>query len=126
MPRLTLKKTERLNSKKDITNLFSAGKSWTAFPFRITVLSIEQNADPGVKVIFGVSRRLFKRAVQRNLIKRRTREAFRLQKNVLNDKLVAENRAILLMLNYISREVLPYQAFEKGIDVILHQLMNKK
>ncbi|HYX10200.1 MAG TPA: ribonuclease P protein component [Bacteroidales bacterium] len=123
MSRFPLKKSERLCSKKDIAKLFSAGKSRTEYPFRVTLLIIEGEKDPGAKVIFGVSRKLYKRAVQRNLIKRRIREAFRLQKNALNEKLTRENKTMLLMLNYIGREVLPYQIFEKRIGIIIARLM---
>jgi len=70
-------KSERLYKKKAIQELFDKGSSFYMYPFRVYFQQSEQSAH---QVIFSVSKRNFKRAVDRNLIKRRMREAFRLNK----------------------------------------------
>jgi ribonuclease P protein component len=71
-------KSERLYKKKAIQELFDKGSSFYIYPFRVYFMqSSDQSAH---QVIFSVSKRNFKRAVDRNLIKRRMREAFRLNK----------------------------------------------
>ena len=77
----TLPKEERLCSRKAIDELFGGGhKSVTAFPIRAVYMQGEQT---GVRIMVSVSKRYFKRAVKRNRIKRQLREAYRLQKELL-------------------------------------------
>ena len=77
----TLSKEERLCSRKVLEELFSGGHpSVTAYPIRAVFMRSEM---PGVRILVSVSKRYFKRAVKRNRIKRQLREAYRLQKEVL-------------------------------------------
>lgn len=82
-------KLERLCSKKLIEALFEGGhKSLSAYPIRAVFMPIEteQNAMP-VQLLISVSKRRFKHAVDRNRIKRQLREAYRLNKHILINKL---------------------------------------
>lgn len=82
MVRNTFSKEERLCSKRSIEDLFANGSSFVLFPFRV-VYRIERDAlgsSAPVQVLFSVPKRRFKKAVTRNLLKRRMREAYRLQK----------------------------------------------
>lgn len=74
-------KSERLYKKKDIQELFDKGSSFYLYPFRVFVQKNE-SCDTH-QVLFSVSKKNFKRAVDRNRIKRRMREAFRLNKAAL-------------------------------------------
>jgi ribonuclease P protein component len=77
-------KTERLRHQKEIQELFARGSSFYLYPFRITL----RNAPAGMdshQVLITVAKRHFKRAVDRNLIKRRVRECYRLNKHQLSD-----------------------------------------
>ncbi len=83
----TLGKNERLKSKKQTDLLFSEGKKFSVTPFRIFYsenTSISTSHQFGV----GVSSKIFKKATDRNRIKRLVREAWRLQKPLLQSKLV--------------------------------------
>lgn len=78
----TFTKAERLNSRKAIETLFASGERWTCYPFRLALLNRKANSDkePPIQILVSVSKRSFKKAVDRNLIKRRIKEAFRLNK----------------------------------------------
>ena len=80
----SFKKSERLNSKRLIDALFSGGnKSLSAYPLRVVYMPLDkEQADP-VAILVSVSKRHFKRAVQRNRVKRQIREAYRKNKHVL-------------------------------------------
>ena len=98
----TFRKAERLSRKKWIQELFEKGSSFNLYPYRILCLPHPDPKAPGNQVMFSVSKRLFKRAVDRNAIKRRMREAYRLNKGPaeLSGKL-------LIAYIYIAREILP-------------------
>ena len=79
----TFTKQERLTGKTAIDCLFSSGKSFFYYPFRITYLIKEEGTkqEYPCRVLMNVPKRLHKTAVARNFIKRRIKEAYRLQKN---------------------------------------------
>jgi ribonuclease P protein component len=118
----TLCKAERLHGKRAISELFVSGKSVFLPPFKAVWTTAEPCVDyPPCAFAVSVPKRIFKRAVQRNLLKRRTREAFRLNKQLLNT--VADNgRHIRLMLIYTAEKALPYTQIETAVQKILHHI----
>ncbi|MEP6675680.1 MAG: ribonuclease P protein component [Ferruginibacter sp.] len=109
----TLGKTERLKSRKLIAQLFSEGQSFSCFPFRV-LLKHTDAANEVLKTGFSVSSRYFKKAVDRNRIKRLMREAWRLQKNLLQDVLKNKQQHIIVFIIYTGQELPPYQlVYEK-------------
>jgi ribonuclease P protein component len=114
----TLGKNERLKSRKSIEQLFSAGKNFSLPPFRIYYTASDA-VDPMLQFGAGVSTRNFKKAVDRNRVKRVTREAWRLQKTEL-DKLVKEqNKRLNVFLIYTSKELPDYKiVYEKTGKII--------
>jgi ribonuclease P protein component len=108
----TLKKDERLCSRKALDSLFLDGKSSFLFPFKIQwkITNIPQPYP--VKVAFSVPKKRFKRATKRNLLKRRMREAYRLNKNQLYDILKNKEIFIHLLFVYVSSEVMTYHELE--------------
>lgn len=119
----TFKKEERLCSKKSLDLLFKSGSSFLLYPFRVSYLFIDETHQYPVQVVINVSKKRFKRAVDRNLIKRRTREAYRLQKeSLLYALLTNHNDLLLLSLQFIGKEKYDYAFFEKKMALALKKL----
>ncbi len=92
-----LQKSERLCSRKAMEALFATGhQSYSAYPLRAVFLPTEES---GVRFLVSVSKRFFKRAVRRNRIKRQIREAYRLNKHLLQPAQGGVNVAFLWSSN---------------------------
>jgi ribonuclease P protein component len=114
----TFRKEERLHSKISIQELFEKGSSFYLYPFK--VLFIEGKPDATVnQVLFTVSKRNFKRAVDRNKIKRRVREAFRLNKSKLSTP-----QKLLIGYIYTPKEILPFSQIEEAMVKSFKRLNN--
>ena len=116
-------KEERLCSKKSLDLLFKNGSSFLLYPFRFTFLfnAIEHRFP--VQVVINVSKKRYKLAVDRNLIKRRTREAYRLQKEShLYPLLASQSELLLLGIQYVGKEKYAYPFFEKRMVQALNKL----
>lgn len=110
----SFKKEERLCNIKLIEKLFSNGSSFLVYPFRIIWLSEDSSSNFPVQVLISVPKRKFKRAVDRNLIKRRIREVYRLQKSEDIYPFLNEHAAkILLGINFIGNEIPDSSFLEK-------------
>lgn len=117
-------KEERLCSKKSLDLLFKNGSSFLLYPFRITHLFIDEAHRYPVQVVINVAKKRYKHAVDRNLIKRRTREAYRLQKELkLYPCLTNNNQLLLLSLQYVGKEKYAYEFFEKRLAQALKKLI---
>jgi len=108
--RYTFTKDERLSSKKDIQELFKNGSSFYLHPFKVFTLPNTESANH--QVLFSVPKRIFKRAVDRNLLKRRMREAYRLHKQLLPAKPKVLNIAYI----YTSKEILDYASIANPLE----------
>jgi ribonuclease P protein component len=122
MPKqFTLQKKERLKSRKQIEHLFRAGKNFLLPPYRV-YYSIH-NEEQGLQFGTGVSGKNFKKAVDRNRIKRLTREAWRLQKNELNKKLIAVNKQMNVFFIYTGKELPEYKFIFEKINSAVQKLI---
>ena len=112
-------KSGRLKSRKQIDTLFETGKKITQFPFRLLYRKEPGKAE--IKAGFTVSSKNFPRAVDRNQIKRLTREAYRLQKNELETGVLKNEYLLHLFFIYTGKEIVSYEE----ISVRLKQLLDK-
>jgi ribonuclease P protein component len=120
-------KNERLCSKKVIDKLFAEGKPVFVFPLKMVYLETGLRTKTPAQAGFAVSKKNFKRAVQRNLIKRRMREAYRLNKQPfyidLNEKQVA------IFFVFTGKEITDYtvieSAIKKGLRKIIREIQPK-
>lgn len=114
-------KAERLNGKKEINSLFDNGNKMFSYPYSIfwRYVNTEQQDVP-IRVLISASKRSFKKAVDRNHIKRFIKEAYRIQKNILTVPL--KDKKIQLAILFIEKEVKDFHFHEKAIKKLLHKL----
>lgn len=112
----TLGKDKKLKSRKRIERLFESGKRIKKFPVT-AVYFFDENSEPGFQIAVSVPKRFFKKAVDRNLIKRRIREAFRLNQDKLN-----LSQKLEVMFIYSTPEIKDYAAIEKSMLSLISSL----
>ena len=150
-PGYTLGKNERLKSRKGIDRVFREGKSFALFPFRVYYAPLQpppgggsypvaaarvppstgparppaRHAPPHLQAGFGASSRNFKKAVDRNRIKRLSREAYRLQKQPLYDWLKEKDRTLAVFFIYTGKELPEYALVKEKIGQALQKLIKE-
>ena len=125
MSTLTLTKSERLRSLKAIRRMFGEGKSGFIYPFRYAYFVDNQSSEGApVEVMFSVPKKFHKRANKRNLLKRRTREAFRqsTEREVLRQRVKERSCAVNLAFIYSTKEVHSYKTINNAVQRILGQI----
>lgn len=116
-PEYKFERKEKLKSRKKIEGLFKSGKSFSLFPLR--VVYVWASDAEVLQAGFSVSTRYFKKAVDRNRIKRLMREAYRLQKQPLLDMLTGTDKKLGVFFIFSGDEVPDYKlVFEKMAAVI--------
>ena len=127
--RHTLSKTERLKSYKRIRILFAQGQKFKVFPLVVYFLLRVEEVE-GVEGILqmgvSVGKRHFKRAVDRNLLKRRIREAYRKQKHELKETLTALGISMDIFFVYSNARISDYAeidlAMQQGLTILLEKI----
>lgn len=114
--RLNFGKDKKLKSQKAIEKIFSDGKNFHRFPVR-AVYFYDADLEQELKIGVSVAKKKFKKAVDRNLLKRRMREAFRLNQG--NLKLTGK---LNIMFIYSGKEILPYSEIEKSMIALFGSL----
>lgn len=116
----TFKKNERLKSRKSILRLMSRGRRIEASPLIAKYSFNPQEQDPTNKIMVVAPKKLFKKAVDRNLLKRRIREAYRLNKQILPPC------AAHISFTYTSKEKQPFAKIQEAVVTILKTIAENK
>jgi ribonuclease P protein component len=101
----TYPKSEKLKSKNTIDLLFSEGKSVSKYPLRLVYVPLDEAMESPIKFGVSVSKKYFKKAVDRNYFKRILRESYRLNKDLLPDFC---GKSYAMMFFYQTKEHLSY------------------
>lgn len=121
----TLHKDERLKSRKQIELLFKQGKSFAFTPFRVYYKINEEVEATNQKLVafgVGVSSRNFKKAVDRNRVKRLTREAYRLQKIILTEIVNERKIKLNVFFIYTGKELPDFAEVKVKVEQALKKL----
>ncbi|PZV76775.1 ribonuclease P protein component [Algoriphagus aquaeductus] len=114
-----LPKSERLNAEKLIKELFNEGSSFFLYPFKVLFLNKKELDGQTNQVMFSVSKKKIKKASGRNFIKRRMREAYRLNKSILS------SNGILLGLIFVGNPEMSFSEIEPKMKLALEKLQKE-
>ncbi len=115
-------KKEKLKSRKALEQLFAKGKSFSVFPVKVFYMPMSETMDYPVKVGVGVSARNFKKATDRNRIKRLLRESYRLNKLSLNALVETKQKQMAVFFLYIGKELPEYVLLTEKMQAALKRL----
>ncbi|WP_136667206.1 ribonuclease P protein component [Flavobacterium sp. H122] len=118
----TYPKHEKLKSRTLINQLFSEGKSVSKYPMRLVYVQVSELDDSNIKLGVSVSKKHFKKAVDRNYYKRVLREAYRLNKSILLDAVEDKNYAFMLL--YQTKDRLTYQEVSEKTIQLFEKFQN--
>lgn len=123
----TLHKAERLNSKIIIDKMFTGGvsHSFSIYPLRVVFMSVGEREMP-VSILISVPKKRFKRAVKRNRVKRRIREAYRKNKGELLNLLERKKQGLAISFIYLSDRLISSAEIEDKIKILLARIAEKQ
>ena len=120
-------KAERINSKITIETIFKNGKSVFSFPYKVVWnTEVADENKPAVEILLSVGKKRFKKAVDRNHIKRLIRETFRTNKHILWDYCEVNNLRLQIALVYVDKEIGDFQTHNKAFLKIIDKLIAKQ
>jgi ribonuclease P protein component len=125
--RASFRKSDRLCGVKAVSELFTQGKTINLPPLKVIYLVLpEDERIKPARVLFSVPKKHFRRAVDRNLIRRRLREAWRLNLLLLTETIAGSGRRIELAIIWNSPEIKSFEITEKCVREIIERLTHLK
>lgn len=121
----TFKKEERLCSRQLIDRLYAEGHRLMAFPYSVQWMTLESGEplrNPATQVMIVAPKRKFHHAVDRNRVRRLTRECYRLRKHALYDFLQQHGLTLVFSMVYIHNEIMSYDQLGHKMDKLLAAL----
>ena len=120
-------KSERLSRKSTIEKLYAEGRSVAAFPLRAVYLPLEpEDNEPTASILIAVSKKRFRHAVDRNLVKRRLREAYRLNKHSFIEELQQRNCRMAVSILYLDKQHHSYSYLQSRLKKLLQAIISKE
>lgn len=124
MKRNTFPLKEHLKSKRVIEKLYAEGASVTAYPLRAVFLE-QQDQDPAAAILISVAKKRFRHAVDRNLVKRRIREAYRTSKHPLIEALANDGKKLAIAILYIDTKHNSTAFIKRKMEKLLDNIITK-
>lgn len=118
----TFRKSERLCSRKSISELFEKGRSFYSPLFQVIWMTALSDIPYPAQAAISVSKKTFRRAVKRNLVKRRIREIYRKEKHRFYEFLNKENRKVIFIMIFKGDTIPDYQTTEITVKSCLERL----
>jgi len=118
----TFRKNERLCGETTIDNLFTNGNSIKDSLFRLVWNTEDFDNETIAQTLIVVPKKNIKNAANRNILKRRIREAFRIYKSSLYTKIKSKNQHLAIAIIYQGKELFSYKVIEEKIKLILGRL----
>jgi len=123
MPGKSFHREEKLKSRKTIEQLFAGAQSIKIYPFRLVWAFTQKHSEKyPVQLGVSISKKRIKRAVDRNLIRRRTQESYRCNKHILIES-ICHSQNIALMLIYLPSTIMDFSQIDKGVQDIIKALL---
>jgi ribonuclease P protein component len=123
----SLRKNDRLCGVRAVSELFARGKTMVIPPLKVIFLLMpEDDLISPARVLVSVPGKQFRKAVDRNLIRRRIKESWRLNMLPLKEKMTASGRRIDLAIIWIDPEIGSYETTEKCVRRIIERLTHLK
>jgi ribonuclease P protein component len=124
--RFTFRRSERLRSAKTIQALYKSPDQGYNYPFRYSFApSHAPLSGAPAEILIAVSRRRFPKAVDRNLIRRRIREAYRLNRSLLTPAESESRVPLSLIITYIGTGIESYQVIERKLVLLLREIATR-